>query len=125
MQRKHRIILGVIIALAFAVAGDRACAQEAEHAPTLEQCTADINLWFAQLSDSGHLRRLKQPDLDERIRQTAACSLAHSSSSPRIEQFADLLLKVYVREGMQRATNFIGRHGLWEQFVAEDAAGLR
>lgn len=102
--------------------GVPAIGQDVQHAPSVAQCQADQRLWLSRLEDNGD--KLK----DVTIRTLAAwqdemgqCLAVDPEnkfkySNTRSETAAEIEL----REG-----DFIDRHGLYDQFLAEDAAGQR
>jgi hypothetical protein len=93
---------------------------QVEHAPTVAQCQADQRLWFSKLEEP-------EPKLlaFDVIREWSHEMLDCEKVDPENK------LKYYNVEGeveaekVSRLAAFINRHGLWEQFKTEDAAGKR
>jgi hypothetical protein len=102
-------------------------AQEVKHAPTVEQCSADVKLWSAE---AGMMAGQKidfdsEPveTVEARGEEMTKCSVIDQSEefNRGYEQFsdaADLVVK-------ERMWNFLERHGLYQKFLAEDREGKR
>jgi hypothetical protein len=89
--------------------------QDVRHAPTLESCAADINLWTSEI-----------PGL--RISALDRCTESHPSLAkalPGEEAPAELLVALYNGEMKQRLMDFLDRHGLGAKFIEEDKEGKR
>ena len=101
--------------------------QEIQHAPTAEQCSADIAVWKAQSKVDiialpvGTLL-LRSHELHEC--RTVFTSLAGGHASDDSE-WATTLRDVYSQHITDRALKFINRHQLRAQFDNEDAQGAR
>ncbi len=94
--------------------------QEVKHAPTVEQCRADQRLWLDKLEGSSaslpnyltlagwfhEMHECKSVDPENQRRYYNVCGEISS------EQFV-------------RLTGFLERHGLYDKFIEEDAAGKR
>jgi len=107
-------------------------AQQQEQVPTLEQCRADNALWGSNLKDE--LLSLPVQRLQDRAHILNSCSpvLLNQHGKDGILQ-ADLdeallnseLVLTYVSAADNRARNYLLRHGEYNSFLAEDAAGKR
>jgi len=111
------LLLAIVVMIAVPAIG-----QEVQHAPIAAQCQADQRLWLSRLEDNSD--RLKDVPIrtlsawQDEMRQCLAVDPENQLkyANTRSETGAEIEL----REG-----NFIYRHDLWDQFVAEDAAGKR
>jgi len=102
-----------------------AAPQEVKHAPTLQSCTADLNLWRSR-EESKSLTVL---EMSVRIRSMMDCTAAYqglANSAPGGELPPAWYLKItYEEEIEDRLFNFVKRHGLSKQFAQEDESGKR
>ncbi len=127
MKHSDRIIIGAVI-LAFTLFGaeQRACGQT-EHAPTWEQCKADVTLWtLAERTTSDEVFNLTYKQLEQRSSEIGSCILAHHGEHRDAREFMQLQMfqSQYDVHMFWRLNHFIIRHGLWKQFEQEDARGL-
>jgi len=113
--------------------------QDGKHAPTLESCTADINLWTSEMPglpatpptlDQWHkgTKPLTVPELEGRMSALNECMESHPSlaKAPASEvSSAELLFNLYSSEIKQRLRDFLDRHGLGAKFIEEDKEGKR
>jgi hypothetical protein len=95
-------------------------AQEVQHTPTVSQCRADQNSWLAKMM-AMDIADVSYKELIGRLNEMGDCARLDP------ERYNDYLrtqalLGVHMS---QRETNFIHRHNLWDQFLAEDAQGKR
>jgi hypothetical protein len=111
---KRLLILGVFVLAAVG--------QDVQHAPTVAQCQADQRLWLAKLESSPPDSTLPAYNVLTRWEtEMKDCQDVDPSNH----------LKYYTtqEEGSEaqgfRMINFLIRHGLWDKFIAEDAAGKR
>jgi hypothetical protein len=95
-------------------------AQEVKPKPTVEQCRADQQLW---LSDLKWHFPVSAPytELDRRVGETYFCELADPAS---VDKYVNTRAELYA-EQTNRFVAFLQSHGLYNQFVAEDAQGKR
>lgn len=109
-------------------------AQE-KHAPTLQQCMADLNLWSseANLEKTGdldtlrrHLHDLTAMQLLDRVAEMDTCGLAYryGLGAENVSQI-NSLSNAYDIELLNRLHHFLVRHDLVGKFHAEDKAGMR
>jgi hypothetical protein len=127
MKRCFRLrVLAVSMILLIAVAS-------AEESPTaLKQCRIDLNTYtklgpltnpsFAQIkAQKDYLRAFRLSEISQRLREMGDCMEA----DPQNEiGYAHVSLSLR-QEETSRYVNFLLRHDLWNQFVAEDAQGKR
>jgi hypothetical protein len=113
----------------------RAVAQ-GDHAPTVEQCRADRDVWLYEITEyenaetdrieSGspnhtHVNGLTLAQLNDRTKETLTC--AHVD--PSREDLYNHLGSAYTDARKDRYVAFIRRHGLNSQLFREDNAGVR
>ncbi len=132
----NKVVAFVVLVLCTGLSG-RSSAQ-VDHAPTLEQCTADLNLWQAQANVDEALgnAKIREKSLEEitvdqmqqRLSLLKRCSQAHpafdhseAETTPRVLA----LTLTYNLEIKRRYALFMVRHNLFEKFTAEDEAGMR
>jgi hypothetical protein len=97
-----------------------------DHAPTKDQCRADYNLWSSAATLSAKdiaesLDKLPAEEMSKRTHEMAQCFFVDTARSAQYNaQTASYNLALRTRE-----ENFLRRHGLMDQFLDEDAKGLR
>jgi len=93
-------------------------AQEAKQAPTtVEECRADQRLWVS-MKDNATVSFRKLSDLG-----TDLFYCVHVD--PEWKNVYDLAVVTIDATQLKRLRNFLDRHNLWDQFLAEDAQGKR
>lgn len=129
---KTRLLLACVFASSmFAIP------QEVTHAPTLDSCTADLNLWTSQLpgwptstgeQDQEGTRSLTAHEITKRAAYLNDCGQAYPGLNKNrpgeLSALASLGL-IYESEIQRRLFRFLDRHGLYEKFTQENAAGKR
>jgi hypothetical protein len=91
------------------------------HAPTSEQCKADVAVWLDKSPDQ--TETLTYIEIDKRKHEMNDCYSV--LTAPGEKQLAhDGLIKASLLE-QKREDHFINRHDLAKQFIAEDQAGQR
>jgi len=104
-----------------------------QHAATAEQCRADAAVWnSAVMNHNPETSKSKLPVTELSLRQDEMHDclsvdperVGDSASFQRGDTYR-LLKALYTNEIAWRESNFIERHGLWKQFIDEDAAGAR
>ena len=111
--------------------------QEVKHAPTLQSCTADLNLWTAQIPGwptpsteqiREGMKSLTVKEMREREVYVGDCASAY----PEIKRAKNnevstslYLIMVYDIEIEERLFGFLRRHSLLDKFTAEDETGKR
>lgn len=111
----------VVLLLIAAAMGQRTNPAQ-DHAPTAEQCRADMYVWLKQsyeLSDTLSMR-----ELDKRKHEMFDCESVFLTNSADKDLAADGANK-YILVEQLRLESFLKRHNLIQQFVAEDDAGAR
>ncbi len=92
-----------------------------DHAPLPEQCKADHDMWVADITVDTQLVSVASAQLIKRIGELRACEEvvpAHKAELTDLEGSCWALL-------FTRTSDFITRHRLRQEFLKEDAAGLR
>jgi hypothetical protein len=125
------LIVSVLAFTTFAVP------QEVKHAPTLQSCAADLNLWTSQIpgwptptveQNREGTKSLTVLEMAGRISSIAECIGAHpilDKAKPGELPAPSSLTLVYDEELKLRLFDFIDRHGLRDKFAQEDLAGKR
>jgi hypothetical protein len=108
--------------------------QEINHAPTLEACTADSNLWLNQIPgwpSPPTLEQIRVGTRDLTAREILkrnvylnTCGIAYPKLLNQTSHLTDLS-QYYATEVDQRLVNFLQRHTLLNEFSEEDEAGKR
>ena len=93
--------------------------QEVQHAPTVEQCRADQRLWLTEAQET----YVPAPfmELHNRNKEMIQCETVDPYES---NHYYNTLGETNA-EKVIRLHDFIDRHNLGSQFVAEDAQGKR
>jgi hypothetical protein len=111
--------------------------QEVKHAPTLQSCVADLNLWTSQIpgwpNPSAEQARegtkpLTVQEMNGRGLSVSNCASAYpalyrgksNELSPALS-----LTTLYDGEIQERLMNFLDRHNLLGKFTLEDESGKR
>jgi hypothetical protein len=111
--------------------------QEIAHAPALQSCTADLNLWTSQIPgwpiptpEQGQegTKSLTVHEITNRISYLSDCAQAYpvlnKNRTGELSALSSLTL-VYESEIQMRLFHFLGRHGLADKFTEEDETGKR
>ncbi len=102
-----------------------------EHAPTPEQCRADYRLWTAKGTDFADV------SFRELMRRSHVLSDCSTTDPEWTQQFAEQAVRLGKNAGVSysdlstlfhaaagdKATDFLMRHHLMDQFLKEDEAG--
>jgi hypothetical protein len=136
MVDKNRNVLGflavtVVALITITISASVAHAQES--APTKVQCDADANLWVAGLeTPESILALVHNPAISARELLTRSVEMDHCMFAyvPSKNKWANspygIVSSIYSRAYSHRVDAFLERHrDMWQQFVTEDAAGLR
>jgi hypothetical protein len=111
--------------------------QEIKHAPALQTCTADLNLWTAQAPGwpSPNAEQVREgtktltvKEMQERAVYLSSCSSAYPAlnrAKPSDLSPVFTLTMVYDNEIQERLFSFLDRHNLIVKFQLEDEAGKR
>ena len=133
---KLRLSIGLCLLLGLVAKAPAVQAQEIQHAPTVDQCTADEKLWGSydvqneyQEAESRHLRdgipnhtdiaRLSILQLTSRGKEMNDCARVVTA-----QPFLDVA-NFYLSVVEDRYSSFVKRHGLMKQMVKEDVEGQR
>lgn len=93
-----------------------------DHAPTVEQCRADQRLWWNQLdTQPEEISSLPFKKLNQRTGEMIACAAVDEE---RRDSYIRTQGMFQIQQSM-RLLNFVERHNLMGQFLAEDKAGKR
>jgi hypothetical protein len=119
-----------ILVLLLAVCG---AAHAQDSAPTKVQCDADANLWVAGLETPEATNALDHnPAISARELLLRSVKMDHCMFAyvPNKYKWANspygIVSSLYGRSYSHRVDAFLARHrDTWQQFVTEDAAGLR
>ena len=117
MQRRIMMLFAVFLVFVTAISS-----QELKHAPTTEQCRADQRLWLSkleQVNPPDPVARVGYAELMAWEREMLDCrhvdperrDLYHNTAAEIDAERAD------------RLATFLFRHGLMDQFYAEEAQG--
>lgn len=108
-------------ALAVAVLFLIAVSSAQDHAPTVEQCRADKNLWWDQFDTREAVSKLSAKKINKRSDEMRDCAVVDEENQHSYLQLAGMFQMEYEL----RLLDFVTRHHLMAQFVAEDADGKR
>lgn len=99
-------------------------AQDMQHAPTAEQCRADIAVW-KQASKADQLE-IPVETLLTRANYLFTChTVLRDAKDYDGSSFATTIRDVYHQHALDKALRFIDRKGLRNQFDHEDAWGVQ
>jgi hypothetical protein len=121
MKINWKLTAGVVGLLLLASGGRT---QEVEHAPTVEQCRADQALWLSKLESTPP--RQGTADVDLKTLHLWFSEMNDCMAVDPANQFKYYNTEAEATgERSSREMSFIGRHGLYQQFLDEDEAGKR
>jgi hypothetical protein len=109
-----RLVLASSLILMASLAG------QVEHAPTVAQCQADQRLWMSRTEGPSS----QLPEYNVIVKWTAEmgdCAKVDPDNSFKYYNTEAEL----TAEQQIRLAHFLDRRNLWQQFIAEDAAGKR
>jgi hypothetical protein len=124
------------MALAFGVLAGSPRGDIEDHAPTVEQCTADLSLWRSQITeylkaetahnkegtpDKTEVMKLTMRQLNDRASEMGDCAVV----DPSKEDEYNGELRSYATARQDRYKFFVRRHHLERQLYQEDEAGQR
>lgn len=95
-----------------------------DHAPTVEQCRADQRLWLSQSDNPELINGLSYYQLNDRMGEMSECVAVDRDDLSRVLLYSETASRFNLKQ-MVRLRNFVKRHELYGQFIAEDAAGKR
>lgn len=108
-----------------------------QHAPTLQACEADFNLWSSQIKgfptstteqDQEGTKLLTVTQIVSRLSYLDDCSRAYPALNKNRPGELSALFSlewIYAQEIQRRQIDFLSRHGLTAKFYEEDEAGMR
>src|ERR1700683_2114573 len=86
-----------------------------QHAPTKEQCDADVNLWLGPMVNETVLgSHISVYEIEKRIAEMNTCNQAYPSQKDDYGYY--IASQTYSEIYALRAVNFIARHNLTRQF---------
>lgn len=109
-----------------------------QHAPTAEQCQADAKVWGNQSDENDYMKaegehinlgipdeslinKLPVTQVAARMYEMGTCGDVDPGNQAQYTNVANFYLGVEAAREM----SYLKRHALWQQFLAEDADGLR
>lgn len=114
----------VVLILGWLLATTAMHCQTITHAPTPEQCRADVAVWKTQIK--ADIVALPVRTLLERANYLSDCSNVLLDAQDRDGyKWVDTVRWVYQQHALGRALKFIDRNNLGHQFYDEDAKGAR
>jgi hypothetical protein len=116
-MKRIPILVVMLFAASLAVGQDAV-----EHAPTIEQCRADRNTWMSQRLESDSPTSPTIDVLSMQVLEMEKCRLSIDYEGAFSYRAAEGLITMTM---FTREAHFIKRHGLADQFAAEDAQGKR
>ena len=103
-----------------------AMGQDVKHAPTAEQCRADIAVWKAETNSPTTINAIPFTTLAMRTEEMSDCSHVlldvHDHDG---WAWTHTLVEIYLRKMVNREGRFIDAQGLGVKFIDEDAKGTR
>ena len=94
---------------------------QVEHAPTVAQCQADQRLWFSKIEEGDSPRLPTYDVLAQWDSEMTDCLKVDPSNTIRYYNTGGEIDAITE----MRLEHFLLRHQLWQEFMAEDAAGKR
>jgi hypothetical protein len=138
MRSTFRITTALVIAGLFAAKSTPERLQEPEHAPTKDMCRADVAVWWSEsvikeyddseteLMRTGKYKPNRAGDVPFRELGARAHEMLNCQHvDPEGQKLYSYAFEFYSAVRSDRFERFIQRHELREQFVKEDAQGLR
>jgi hypothetical protein len=128
----------IVPCLMFAMFARGALAQQAQHAPTVDVCRADVAVWWTEYIVSQYEKSEDGLASGGKYIRNPAGDLPIKEVSVRMNEMHDCE-NVDTRDArtyssawgfyygiiMERYQRFVERHGLHDQFMKEDAEGMR
>src|ERR1700687_389322 len=135
-MRKY-VLTAVLSAFVAVFLYAHAVPHEIKHAPTLQSCSADLNLWSAQIPNwpdpspeqlHEGVKTLTVEEMSRRVLYLSDCIKAHpvlQRSKPDEPPTYFSLFMFYNGESGDGYLNFLVRHNLFFKFKQEDETGKR
>jgi hypothetical protein len=95
--------------------------QQIKHALTVEQCRADQRLWMSKLQNEAIVNKIDYKEFNDWFLELEDCRDVDPDNG--IIYFSTSM--GVINRQLKRTENFIMRHNLWNQFLAEDTQGCR
>jgi|SRR5271167_5152938 len=95
--------------------------QNIQHAPTEDQCRADLRLWWAE--DKTTITSLSAYTLQGRIAEMGHCVQVLPGNTESLNAITEE--EIYDSHLQRRLFDFVTRHNQMQQFINEDSAGAR
>ena len=111
----------VILAVMLLFSTMRGTAQQAARAPNAAQCQSDAAIWLPTLEAQGGTIAITYETLGSWVDEMMQCRDVDPANREKYFNVASGA----VAERANRETNYLVRHGLYKQFLAEDVAGKR
>jgi hypothetical protein len=111
----------VIFAVLLPFSTVRGTAQQATNALTAAQCQSDAAQWLPTLEAQGGTIAITYETLGGWVDEMMQCRDVDPANR---EKYFNVVAGA-VAERANRGTNYLVRHGLYKQFLAEDVAGKR
>ena len=114
MKRQRLLVLTGLILTASLVG-------QVEHAPTVAQCQADQRLWISKIEEGDSPRLPAFTVLTQWSHEMIECGKVDPNNEQRYYNTGSEIDEVE----SNRLLGFLDRHGLYQKFLEEDAAGKR
>jgi hypothetical protein len=111
----------VILAVLLLFSTMRGTAQQVTNSPNAAQCQSDAAIWLPTLEAQGGTIAITYETLGSWVDEMMQCRDVDPANR---EKYFNVASGV-VAERANRETNYLVRHGLYKQFLAEDVAGKR
>jgi hypothetical protein len=111
----------VVLAVLFLFLTMRGTAQQATASPNAAQCQSDAAIWLPTLEAQGGTIAITYETLGSWVDEMMQCQTVDPANREKYFNVASGA----VAERASRETNYLVRHGLYKQFLAEDVAGQR
>jgi hypothetical protein len=114
MSRVHFLVVAVVLTASL-------IGQDVEHAPTVAQCQADQRLWMSKLEGGNPSAIPEYSVLGKWGDEMRDCQEVDPENKPTYYNTQE---EIHDAQHL-RMLHFIARHGMWQTFLDEDAAGKR
>jgi hypothetical protein len=111
----------VILAVSLFFPTLRGTAQQASTAPNAAQCQSDAAIWLPTLQAQGGTISITYETLGSWVGEMMQCRDVDPANR---QKYFDVASGA-VAERANRETNYLVRHGFYQQFLADDVAGKR
>ncbi len=111
----------VIFAMLLPFPAMRGTAEQTTNSLTAAQCQSDAAVWLPTLQAQGGTIAITYETLGSWVEEMTQCQSVDPANR---EQYFNVAAGG-IAERANRETNYLVRHGLYKQFLAEDVAGKR